>query len=261
MATRTTPFAPGTPCWVDLLSSDVAKATTFYTTLFGWTATEPAADFGNYVTFESDGHVVAGMVPNSADSGSPDVWTTYLSTADIAATVGAATAAGGQLIVPAMQVGDLGSMAVVSDPAGAVFGVWQPGSHTGFGKYNEPGSVTWDEVHSKDFAATLRFYPEVFGWTMEPTSDTDDFRYFTGMIDGERVAGMMDSAAFLPPEVPSHWAVYFSVADIDAALAKAVELGGSVVRPAEDTPFGRIADLLDPTGAMLKLHTALDTAG
>ncbi|MDQ2957972.1 MAG: VOC family protein [Actinomycetota bacterium] len=255
MATRNTPFAPGTPCWVDLLSSDPDGAKAFYTELFGWTAEEAGNEFGNYVNFSSDGHKVAGMVRNNPESGSPDLWNTYLSTADIGATVAAATEAGGQVVVPAMQVGDLGSMAVLIDSAGGAVGLWQPGTHTGFQKYNEPGSVTWDEYHSKDFAASLAFYSSVFGWTTDVLSDTEDFRYYGWQIDGETVAGMMDSANFLPPEVPSIWTVYFAVADVDASCAKAVELGGTVVRPAETTPYGRIAELHDPSGTLFKLHT------
>lgn len=260
MTTRDTPFAPGTPCWVDLLTSDIDKAKSFYTSLFGWSAEEAGQEFGHYVLLRADGPAVAGMVPNRDDIPAPDSWTTYISTPDIDATVAEVTAAGGQVMQPTMQVGDVGSMAIVADPAGAVFGLWQAGSHIGFEKYNEPGTVTWDEMHSKDFAKATDFYRKVFGWGYDKTSDTDDFRYFTAQVDGESVAGLMDSASFLPDEVPSHWAVYFSVDDIDASVDKLVELGGSVARPAEDTPFGRMGDFLDPTGAPFKLHQALPDA-
>jgi predicted enzyme related to lactoylglutathione lyase len=255
MTTRDTAFAPGTPCWVDLLSSDTDKSKAFYAGILGWQPLDTSAEFGGYVNFVSDGHPVAGMVANRPEIGSPDVWTTYISTADIEATVAAAADAGAQVMAPVMKVGDIGSMAVLIDPAGAAFGVWQPGQHLGFTKYNEPGSVTWDEHHSKDFPATVDFYAKVFGWHIDKMADTDEFRYYQGQIDGETVVGLMDSKGFLPDEVPSHWAVYFSVADVDEAVAKAVELGGSVLRPAEDTEFGRIADLLDVTGAAFKLHS------
>lgn len=261
MTTRDTPFAPGTPCWVDVLSSDPDRAKAFYPGLFDWTVEESGPEFGNYVNFRSDGHLVAGMVHNTGEMGSPDVWTTYIATPDAAATAQAATDAGGQIFAPPMQVGDLGSMAVLADPAGGIFGVWQPGSHAGFTKYNEPGTVTWDEHHSKDFAKTTPFYETVFGWHLDKISDTAEFRHYQAQIDGDTVAGLMDSQAFLPAEVPSHWAVYFSVADVDAAIVKLTGLGGSVLRPAQDTPFGRVADVADPTGAMFKLHTAIETAG
>ncbi len=261
MTTRDTPFAPGTPCWVDLLSSDVDKAKIFYGELFGWTSEQAGAEFGGYVSFFSGGHQVAGMMAKGPEMNAPDGWCTYISTADIDTTVTAVTNAGGKVMSPAMAVGDLGSMAIVVDPVGAVVGLWQPGSHIGFTKYNEPGSVTWDEHHSKDFAASTDFYVNVFGWQIEKTSDTDEFRYYQGQIDGQTVAGLMDSHSFLPAEIPSHWAVYFSVADVDAAIAKALEAGGSVLRPAEDTPFGRIADISDTTGATFKLHSAAQTSG
>ncbi|MCW2540391.1 MAG: Glyoxalase/bleomycin resistance protein/dioxygenase [Frankiales bacterium] len=256
MTIRDTPFAPGTPCWVDLLSSDVEKSTTFYSELFDWHAEAAGEEFGGYVTFDSDGHAVGGLMGRMPGMESPDAWSTYISTDDIDATVQAATGSGAQVIAPPMQVGDIGKMAVLIDPAGAAVGLWQPLSFFGFSKYNETGSVTWDEVHSKDFPATVAFYEKIFGWTIEKTGDSDEFRYYQGQINGQTVAGMMDSKSFLPAEVPSHWAVYFSVADADESIAKVIELGGTVLRPAEDTPFGRIADVADSTGAMFKLHSA-----
>lgn len=261
MTMRDTPFAPGTPCWVDLFSSDPDRAKAFYAGVLGWVAEDAGAEFGNYVTFSSGGRQVAGMMRNDGAQGVPDAWSTYLSTADIGASTAAATAAGAQVVVEPMQVADLGSMAVLVDPVGAAFGLWQAGSHTGFGKYNEPGSVTWDEHHSKDFATSTAFYRQLFGWEIEETSDTDEFRYFQGKVDGQTVAGLMDSASRLPDEVPSHWAVYFSVDDVDAAVAKAGELGGTVLRPPEDTAFGRIAGLSDPTGAMFTLHSGSSDSG
>jgi predicted enzyme related to lactoylglutathione lyase len=255
MTTRDTPFTAGTPCWVDLLSSDTAKSEAFYGELFGWTFDSSGPEFGGYITARSDGHAVAGLMGRTPEAQAPDGWSTYISTDDIEATISAATAAGGQVALPTMVVGDLGSMAYLIDPAGAMVGLWQPGTHTGFGKYNEPGAVTWDEVHSKNFAASTDFYVTVFGWGLEKTGDTDEFRYYQAQVNGETVAGMMDSASFLPAEVPSHWAVYFSVPDADVALAMVVELGGSVVRGAEDSPFGRIADAADATGAPFKIHS------
>lgn len=255
MATRNTPFASGTPCWVDLLSSDVGTARRFYGDVLGWTAEESGAEFGGYVTFRSGGQRVAGLMANQPDNGIPDFWNTYLSTDDIEHTLETAVKAGAGVIAPPMVVADLGAMAILADPTGATVGIWQPGSHIGFEKYNEPGGVTWDELHSKDFEASARFYAEVFGWQLEPTSDTDDFRYSTGQIDGQPVAGLMDSSKFLPPEVPSMWTVYFSVPDIDRAAEKVTAGGGRVLRPPEDTPFGRIGEFADPTGALFKLHS------
>ncbi|MCW2811275.1 MAG: hypothetical protein JWP61_1733 [Friedmanniella sp.] len=259
MATRDTAFAPGTPCWVDLFTSDPEKAQAFYGAVFGWEFENSGEEFGGYLLARSGGHQVAGAMKNDGANGTPDGWTTYLATADVDAHVAAATAAGAVVVAPAMQVGPLGSMAVLVDPAGGAFGLWQAAAHTGFTKYNEAGSVTWNENHSKDYAASKAFYAQVFGWDYEVTSDTDEFRYVTAKVAGEPVAGLMDSASFLPADVPTHWAVYFSVDDVDAAVQAVRDHGGTVLMGPEDSPFGRIADVLDPTGAAFKLHGGFPT--
>ena len=256
MSTRSTPFAPGTPCWVDLFTSDPERAREFYGAVLGWTFTDTGDEFGGYVLGRSDGEQVMGLMRNDGGSGTPDTWSTYLATEAIEDDVARAAAAGAQVIAPPMQVGALGSMAVLVDPAGAVFGLWQAGEHTGFTRYNEPGAVVWDENHSKSFGVSRDFYADLCRWEYEVTSDTPDFRYLTAKVGGAQVAGLMDSAAFLPAEVPSHWAVYFGVEDADEAETRVVEAGGTVLISAQDTPFGRIADVLDPTGVPFKLHSA-----
>jgi predicted enzyme related to lactoylglutathione lyase len=257
MTTRDTPFPPGTPCWIDLFTSEPARSKEFYRSLFGWEFIDRGEQFGGYVMVTSAGYEVAGMMQNTPDSGSPDVWSTYLASDDIDASVAQATGAAATVLAPVMPVGELGSMAVLIDPAGAAVGLWQAGDHIGFRKYDEHGSIAWSEVHSKDFAASVDFYRKLCGWSYDITSDTDDFRYYTAQVGGRPVAGVMDSAAYLPPEVPSHWAVYFSVDDVDTAVVQAKAGGATVLRPPEDTPFGRVADLVDPTGAPFKLHAAL----
>jgi predicted enzyme related to lactoylglutathione lyase len=256
VTTRTTPFPPGTPCWVDLFTSEPERSTAFYSALFGWEFADQGSAYGGYTLVTSDGHPVAGLMRNTGDSGTPDGWSTYLATSDIEASVTRAGEAGGSVLAPAMQLGALGSMAVLVDPAGAVVGLWQARDHIGFTRHDEPGSVVWSENHSKSFGASRDFYASVFGWSYEVLGDSDDFRYLTAKVDGSEVAGLMDSARFLPDTVPSHWAVYFGVDDADAAQATAEAHGATVLMGAEDTPFGRIVDLLDPTGAPLKLHSS-----
>lgn len=243
----------GAPCWVDLFTSDPEKSEAFYCSLFGWTAEAAGEEYGGYVNFSKDGVRVAGSMKNDGQGGMADVWSIYLAVEDAAATTEAAVAKGGGVILPAMQVMELGSMAVVTDAGQAAIGVWQPGLHKGFGVLAEPGTPGWFELHTRDYDASVRFYQEVFGWDTHIASDEPGFRYTTlGEGDGQ-LAGIMDAGAFLPEGVPAHWAVYFSVADTDAALAKIVELGGSIVQPAESTPYGRLATAADPTGAMFKL--------
>jgi uncharacterized protein len=255
MAIRDTPFPVGTPCWVDLFTSDVEKSKTFYGRLFGWEFTDPGEEYGGYVEATADGREVAGLMQKPESSSSPDAWSTYLAADDVAATVRTAVERGAQVIAEPMAVGDLGSLAVVIDPAGALIGFWQAGRHIGFKRYQEPNSVAWSELHTKDFSAATDFYSAVAGWDYRVVGDTDDFRYRTAQVQGEDVAGVMDSAAFLPEDVPSHWTVYFGVADVDEAVATAEAEGATVVRPAEDTPFGRLVELIDPIGAPFKLHS------
>ena len=256
MTTRTTPYALGTPCWVDLFTSDPERSAAFYSVLLGWERRDLGAELGGYALLCSGGEPVAGMMRNTDASHSPDAWSTYLATDAIEETVAKAVDAGATVLAPPLPLGDLGSMAVLVDPAGAVVGLWQGREHGGFTRHGEPGSVVWDEVHSKSFGASRDFYATVFGWRYEVTGDSDDFRYLTVKVDGTEVAGLMDSARFLPDQVPSHWAVYLGVEDADASERVAVEHGATVLMSAQDTPFGRIADLLDPTGAPFKLHSA-----
>jgi predicted enzyme related to lactoylglutathione lyase len=225
----------------------------FYDALFGWTHESAGEDYGGYVNFSKDGIAVAGCMRNGGESGMPDVWSVYLAVIDAAASVGTATAHGGAVIVPAMDVMELGRMAVLVDPGQAAIGVWQPGLHQGFGLLAEPGAPAWFELHTRDYEASVAFYRDVFAWDTHPVSDTPEFRYTTFGEDEGALAGIMDASAFLPDGVPAHWSVYFAVTDTDAALARVAELGGAVVMDAEDTPYGRLATAADPTGALFKL--------
>ncbi len=253
MPTRDT--APiGSPCWIDLMTSDPQHSREFYTQLFGWGAEEPNEEFGGYFNFTKDGSRVAGcMSSQAAGAQVPDVWSVYLATDDASKTVDAAVDNGGRVVVPLMEVGDFGTMAVVSDPGGAAIGVWQPGTHPGFGVLAEPNAPSWFELHTRDYHAAIGFYRNVFRWDVQAVSDTPEFRYTTLQHGDAQLAGVMDGTGYLPEGVPAQWSVYFGVDDADAALTRIVELGGSIVAPAEDTPYGRLATAADPTGAIFRL--------
>ncbi len=234
------------------MTSDAERSRAFYCRLFGWTAEEPAEDFGGYVNFTKNGVRVAGCMASEPGSGMPDAWSVYLATDDAEKTLDAATANGGQVHIQAMTVGDLGTMAFLGDPGGAGIGVWQPGLHKGFGLLDEPGAPSWFEQHTRDYQDTVAFYRNVFGWDTHVLSDTPEFHYTTLRHGHSLLAGIMDATGF-PDGVSAHWSVYFGVDDTDAALAKIVELGGSIRMAAEDTPYGRLAAAADPTGAQFKL--------
>ncbi|NLG48040.1 VOC family protein [Gordonia sp. (in: high G+C Gram-positive bacteria)] len=250
--------APGAPIWFDLMTSDVDRATEFYGSLFGWDCEEPTADFGGYRNFTINGSRVAGMMPMPGSETEPtNVWAVYFRSDDAAATTEAVGAAGGTVIVPPMPVGDMGTMAVYIDPAGGAFGAWQPGTHPGFVERGEVGTPYWFDEMSMDYAASTAFYPKVFGWDLEavPNADGGPSGYSQVMIDGEGTAGIMDAAAMLGEGHPSFWQVYITVADVAATLAKATELGGSVLMPPDDTPYGVLAAFKDPMGAAICIAT------
>jgi predicted enzyme related to lactoylglutathione lyase len=239
------------------MTSDPDRSRAFYCELFGWTIDDPGPDYGGYQNFAKDGVWIAGSMQNSPEMEAPDAWSVYLAVADAEKTVEQAAAQGGQVIVPAMPVHTLGSMAVVVDAAGAVIGMWQPGDHKGSGIVYETDTPVWFELHTRDYETSLDFYRTVFGWTTRTEGDEPDFRYTT-LVDGDTMlAGVMDASAWLPEGVPAHWSVYFGTDDADATIAKAVSLGATVVMPAEDTPYGRLATLADPTGAIFKLNQPL----
>jgi predicted enzyme related to lactoylglutathione lyase len=242
----------GAPCWIEVFTSDPDRTVAFYGQLFGWTC-EANEEFGGYLSFAREGVRVAGGMRNDGSTGAPDGWTVYLATADAGATVAAAEAAGATTIVPTMEVADLGSMAVVADPGGAVVGLWQPGTHRGFGVLAEPGAPAWFELHTRAYDASVAFYRDVLGWDTHVMSDAPEFRYTTlGEGDGA-LAGVMDQTGHEAEDAPAYWAVYFGTDDTDASVARAVELGATVLMGAEDTPYGRLAVLADPTGAAFSL--------
>lgn len=251
MATRES--APiGAPCWVELMTSDVEKSRAFYAAVFGWESEDPNPDFGGYFNFNKGGVRVAGGMQSQPGQPVTDTWNVYLASDDAQKTVEAAATAGAQVIVPASEVMDLGVMAVVIDPSGATTGIWQPGTHKGFGLISEPGAPSWFALASAAYAESVSFYRNVFRWDAEEITGGPGFT-FTGLKDGDDViAGIMD-ASYLPEGTPASWAIFFGTEDTDASLAKVVELGGSVVRPAEDTPYGRLAAAADPNGAQFSL--------
>ena len=245
----------GAPCWIDLASSDLARAQDFYGAVFGWTFESAGPEYGGYVNAAKDGHRVAGLMAKNPEWQSPDGWTTYFHTADINGTVSAVTAAGGSSCIEPMEVPAKGFMSMATDPAGAPFGLWQPLEHLGFEVFGEAGAPVWHQLTTRDYGSAVDFYREVLGWRTEQVADTDEFRYTTAWFGDQQLLGVMDGAAFLPHGAPSNWAVFFGADDVDKTLQVIADSGGAVLRPAEDTPYGRLAAATDPTGAIFNLSS------
>jgi uncharacterized protein len=250
MSERTS-YAPGTPCWVDLGSPDLGAAIGFYGNLFGWDVPElpNSPEMGGYRRAKKDGADVAGMMPLMQE-GQPTAWSTYVSVADADATAAAVTENGGSVISPVMDVMGLGKMAVFADPAGAVFGIWQPGTFAGAERVNEPGALSWNELNIRDTEAAKAFYGAVFGWTFEDQDMGEAGTYVTVSLGEDMVGGILNMAERgVPEQVPAHWQVYFAVEDTDATVEQAKERGGGVMVEPFDVPAGRFAILTDPFGA------------
>ena len=240
----------GEPCWIHLFTADVDRAAAFYAELFDWSVGEPSEVYGGYRMFLHDDEPVAGLMPN--DTSNPDVWEVFLQTPDIAATVERARDRGAVIATQVMQVADLGSMTSLVDPAGALVGAWQPEAFPGFRTGAGIGTPGWFETLTTAYDVAVAFYEDAFGWDTHVVSDTADFRYTTLGVDQDARAGIMDGSAFLGDE-PSRWNVYLQVEDTDETVARAVAAGGEVALAAEDTPYGRIAELQDPTGVAFRI--------
>jgi predicted enzyme related to lactoylglutathione lyase len=254
MVTRDTPWPSGTPCWVDLGVDDAAKARAFYGGLFGWDIQPGPPEAGGYAVGLLGGRPVAGIGPKMGptDASTPNAWTTYLAADNLDDIAAKVTTAGGQVMAGPMDVMDVGRMAIAIDPAGAVFGIWQARTHTGVGLANEPGSLCWNENMSRDFDGNKAFYHAVFGYEYDDMS-SDGFSYATLKVGDAIVGGIGGLPAEVPADVPAHWSTYFAVADTDAAIGAVTRLGGSVVRPAWDSPYGRMATVGDDQGAVFSL--------
>jgi predicted enzyme related to lactoylglutathione lyase len=249
MTTRSAAI-PGAPCWADLWTSDVDEAARFYGGLLGWRAEEPSAEFGGYFMFTLDGVPVAGGMPDMPEMPANNTWKVYLATTDIEASLRTAEAEGATPLTPAVPVADLGVQAVLVDPSGATFGLWQPGTFHGFSTLSEPGAPRWFELHSRDYAGSVAFYRALFGWTIQEIGGPG-MAYSTAQEPGgEMVAGIMEAGG---EQAGSSWFLYWTVADADAAVTKVAELGGKVLADPVDTPFGRLATASDPMGAEFKL--------
>jgi len=248
-ATQSTPtYAPGTPMWIDHTSKDVQASAKFYGQLFGWQAQDLGEEAGHYTMFTQGGKQVAATTPPMSPE-TPPSWSTYIATANAEETAKKVEAAGGKTLVPPFQVMDQGTMGVFMDPTGAVFCAWQSAAHKGAELANTPVSFCWNELATRDLKAAKDFYPKVFGWGIHSNPMPDGSEYVEWQVNGRSIAGGMQMGDMYPPQVPSHWLVYFAVANTDETIRRAQELGAKLMAPAMDIPQGRFAVLSDPQGA------------
>lgn len=253
MPVVSTPYPPGTPCWVDLMAPDQQAAIDFYRDLFGWQGQPGPEEFGGYAVLTLKDKPVAGIMTAMAMDDNPPpptVWTTYFATADADATAAKITANGGSLLFPVMDVGSIGRMTAAADPTGAVFGIWQTVEFGGAEIVNEPGAVIWNELSTSDLKAAAGFYQKALGIELTPAPEMPDYQMLK--VGGKDVGGAQGLQNH-PPGTPSHWGTYFAVDDVDSIVDAAVRKGSDVLVPAMDTPVGRIAAVKDPQGAIFSV--------
>lgn len=235
--------------WVDAASTNQAAAKEFYSKLFGWKPEDqPLPDGGFYTTFTMDGKQVAGL--GQAFPGMPSVWTSYVMVEDADAIAAKAKDLDGQLMMAPMDVMDVGRMAMISDPTGAPFGIWQGKTHHGAEISGVHGSLSWNELATRGVEKALPFYGQLFGWSWKETPMGPDLTYHVADLGGKQIAGAMNMTEQWPADLPPHWNVYFQVDDADASASAIKDLGGNVIDGPIDVPdVGRMYYAADPTGA------------
>jgi predicted enzyme related to lactoylglutathione lyase len=249
-----TQYAPGTFSWADLATTDPDAAKSFYSSLFGWEAEDlPIPDDGYYSMQRLDGKDVAAIAAQpeaQREAGVPPIWQSYITVESVDAAAARAGELGGTVHAPPFDVMEAGRMAVIQDPQGAFFMVWEPKQHIGARLVNAPGAICWNELASSDLDASPGFYGDLFGWRTEPF-EGGEMRYLTIKNGEANNGGMRD----LQPQEPPNWLVYFAVDDVEQAMAKVGELGGSTLAGPFDMAMGKIGVVRDPQGAVFALYS------
>ncbi|WP_405582608.1 VOC family protein [Streptomyces sp. NBC_01190] len=259
----TNDYAPGAPNWVDLGSRDTEAAAAYYRSLFGWDFQSAGPQAGGYGMFQMADQTVAAMGP-LRHAGNEPTWTVYFDSADVDATTEAVEQAGGSVRVPATDVFDAGRMAVYTDPGGADFAVWQPGTNSGLDRVGA-GGLCWTELYTTGANPARNFYGKVFDWDYEdmPLPDGDGTYIVASRSGGGQEGshgGIMQLGTDMLPGGDGYWQPYFAAVDTDAVTAKATELGGSVVVPPTDMEgVGRMALLRDAEGAHFAVLTPAES--
>ena len=253
-----TAHAPGTFSWPELATTDQKAAVTFYRGLFGWDVNEvPLGPGETYSMFQMRGQEVGAACtqqPQEKQAGVPPHWNSYVTVKNVDDSAKKAQSLGGKMFMPPFDVMDAGRMAVLQDPTGAVFQVWEPKRSIGARILNEPGALCWTELTTSDTKAAEAFYTQLFGWVPKHAAPGSPMEYTEFSVGGTPSIGMMAKPAGMPAHIPSYWMPYFQVTNVDQSASKGKELGGKVMIGPQDIPgTGRFAILTDPQGAMFAI--------
>jgi len=250
--------APGSFCWIELATTDQPAAKQFYQQLFGWSVREaPMGPDDIYTIFQIDGRdAAAGYTqrPDERAMGVPPHWTLYVAVENADASAAKAKELGAQIFAGPFDVADHGRMAVLGDPTGGVFAIWQAKGHAGIGVDGVPGTLCWADLMTRDVERAKAFYSALFGW--EIAAGEHDPGGYQHIKNGEAFIGGVPPSVHLPANIPPHWLIYFYVPDGDAAAAKAKELGANIyMGPMSIEHVGRMATIADPQGAVFSIFT------
>jgi len=245
--------APGDFCWIELGTTDQNGAKQFYQSLFGWTPNDmPMGPDGVYTIFRINGRDCAAGYTLTAEERAqhlPPHWNLYIAVENADSAANKAAQLGGKVLAPAFDVFEAGRMAVIQDPTGAVFIVWQGNKNPGIGVVGEPGALCWADLSTSGPDRAKQFYSGLFGWQVE-AAEKDPSGYLH-IKNGEKFIGGIPPAQHRDPKSPPHWLIYFAVADVDASAAKATEMGARFyVEPMSIEGVGRMAVMADPQGAV-----------
>ncbi|MFZ4585773.1 MAG: VOC family protein [Acidimicrobiia bacterium] len=242
----------GTPSWMDLATTDLDGAKSFYATVFGWEFDAVySGDELVYTNARTNGALVAGLMQIAPDTPMQSCWRCYIAVDDADKTTRRAVELGATVLLEPMDVMDAGRTAVIADPTGAVIALWQAHEHLGFGVTNEPGAFCWADCMTTDTERAIDFYCALFGWEAH-TRSGGPMPYTEFSCDGVAVAGLMT----LPPDalangVAPYWGVYVAVADAEAALTTATNQGATTLWGPMGIAVGQMAGIMDPQGAVI----------
>lgn len=246
----------GAFCWIELATTDQNAAKRFYGSLFGWAVNDmPMGPNDFYSMFQVDGRSAAAAYTMRAEQRSQGVrphWMIYVAVDSADAAASKAGQLGGKVVSPPFDVFDVGRMAVMQDPTGAHFSVWQAKKHTGTGIAGVDGTLCWADLMTTDQARAKQFYSGLFGWKI--VAEEKDSSGYLHIQNGEAFIGGIPPKEHVPPNAPPHWLAYFAVSDCDAAAAKAKQLGAKIhLAPKTMENVGRWAVVADPQGAAFAL--------
>lgn len=246
----------GSFCWIELHTSDQPAAKSFYSALFGWEAHDnPMGPNGFYTMFKLQGrHAAAGCTlrPDESSHGVPPHWMIYIKVEGADAAAAKAKQLGGKILAPAFDVMDAGRMAVVQDPTGATFCVWQVKKDPGIGIANVHGTLCWADLSTPDVKRASEFYSGVFGWQV--AADPKDPSGYLHIKNGEHFIGGVPPSKYRQPGTPPHWLAYFLVDDVDASASKAKGMGANLYLPPMTVEgVGRMSVIADPQGAVFAI--------